>query len=521
MIIQRNVPVSVSDGTTLRVNVFRPSNPAPVILSMTPYGKDNAPDRIGKLAMRLAGVRFGHLNHSRLTGFESPDPRFWVAHGYAVVQGDTRGMHASDGTAGFLTDRDARDYTDVIAWAAGQPWSTGAVGLNGVSYLCMSQWRVAALRPAGLKAIVAWEGASDLLREFAYHGGIPESGFLSTWWKNRMIRGSRGGATMGEDFPSDARHHPLDGDYWRTKRADLAAIDVPALVAAGWADHGLHTRGTLLAYEQLRGPKWLFIHGRRKWETYYRPESLELQRRFLDHFLKEIPSGWLDEPTVRYEVRRSRDDYVTRTGAGWPLPAATEHKLYLDAGSMTLAERAPTVDATARYRITRRRRRGDRLRFVHTFTSETEIVGSIALNLWMSAAGDDMDVFAVIRKRNPAGTPVPFYGYNGFRRDGAAKGWLRASHRELDTVRSRPARPFHSHARTLPIRDHVPLQLSIEIWPSATLFERGSQLVVELVGHDADRYPALRHSDTVNRGPHTVLTGPSTASSLVFCTTGV
>ena len=85
-------------------------------------------------------------------------------------------MHASEGTAGFLTDRDARDYAEVIGWAAAQSWCTGAVGLNGVSYLCMSQWRVAALRPPGLKAIVAWEGASDLLREFAYHGGIPETG---------------------------------------------------------------------------------------------------------------------------------------------------------------------------------------------------------------------------------------------------------------------------------------------------------------------------------------------------------
>ena len=45
-------------------------------MSMTPYGKDKAPDRVGMLAMRAAGVRFGHLNCSRLTGFESPDPQF-------------------------------------------------------------------------------------------------------------------------------------------------------------------------------------------------------------------------------------------------------------------------------------------------------------------------------------------------------------------------------------------------------------------------------------------------------------
>ena len=100
MIVERDVAVQMPDGITLRVNVFRPDAVAPVVMSMTPYGKDKAPDRVGMLAMRAAGVRFGHLNCSSLTGFESPDPQFWVDHGYAVVQGDTRGMHASEGTAG-------------------------------------------------------------------------------------------------------------------------------------------------------------------------------------------------------------------------------------------------------------------------------------------------------------------------------------------------------------------------------------------------------------------------------------
>lgn len=121
MIVERDVAVQMPDGITLRVNVFRPDAAAPVVMSMTPYGKDKAPDRVGMLAMRAAGVRFGHLNCSRLTGFESPDPQFWVDHGYAVVQGDTRGMHASEGTAGFLTDRDARDYAEVIGWPPRSP----------------------------------------------------------------------------------------------------------------------------------------------------------------------------------------------------------------------------------------------------------------------------------------------------------------------------------------------------------------------------------------------------------------
>ena len=42
-----NLPVKVRDGTTLRVNVFRPNEPGtyPVIMSAHPYGKDHIPAR--------------------------------------------------------------------------------------------------------------------------------------------------------------------------------------------------------------------------------------------------------------------------------------------------------------------------------------------------------------------------------------------------------------------------------------------------------------------------------------------
>ena len=41
MIVERDVPVRVSDGNILRVNVFCPPSVAPVVMSMTPYGKEN------------------------------------------------------------------------------------------------------------------------------------------------------------------------------------------------------------------------------------------------------------------------------------------------------------------------------------------------------------------------------------------------------------------------------------------------------------------------------------------------
>jgi hypothetical protein len=191
--------------------------------------------------------------------------------------------------------------------------------------------------------------------------------------------------------------------------------------------------------------------------------------------------------------------------------------LYLDAASMTLTSQPNTLAHSASYSAVPHRRHSDRVRFTHRFTEDTEITGSMALTIWISTdEATDLDVFVAVRKRNPAGAVVPFYGYNGYVNDGVAKGWLRGSHRELDETRSRPERPFHAHRTIEPIQPGEPTQMTVEIWPSSTHFEAGSELVVEIVGHDADRYPVLRHKATVNRGTHTIHTGGATPSALVM-----
>src|SRR5262249_49099014 len=156
---ERDVPVRVRDGTTLRVNVFRPEVEDalfPVLMCAHPYGKDALPKRtpfgyLAPLMYRLLRqpdpVRF-----SALTTWEAPGPAFWVPRGYVVVNCDLRGCGHADGVGTLLSDQEAEDYYDLIEWAAAQPWSTGRVGLNGVSYLAISQWKVAALRPPHLAA---------------------------------------------------------------------------------------------------------------------------------------------------------------------------------------------------------------------------------------------------------------------------------------------------------------------------------------------------------------------------------
>jgi predicted acyl esterase len=150
------------------------------------------------------------------------------------------------------------------------------------------------------------------------------------------------------------------------------------------------------------------------------------------------------------------------------------------------------------------------------FDRTIELIGGMRLKLWISTSeGDDLDVFVVVRKLDSSGREVFFSGFNGYERDAVAKGWLRASHRELDLSRSTPLRPWHTHARIQKLRPGEIVPMEIEIWPSATIFEAGSILELTILGHDAVKYPAFRHEKLVNRGWHTIFTGGKFDSVLI------
>jgi putative CocE/NonD family hydrolase len=444
----------------------------------------------------------------------SPDPVYWVRQGYAVLQADVRGMHKSEGEAGILRQQDAEDYYDLIEWAASQPWCTGRIGLLGVSYLAMSQWRVAAMKPPHLRAIVPWEGATDLYRELAFHGGIPETRFTFFWARMRIQRGRNRRFPMAEDFLAQTAAHPLDDAYWASKRAVLEEIEVPALVCANWSDHGLHTRGSIEGFERISSnQKWLFTHGRKKWETFYGEEALACQKRFLDHFLRDTESGIERVPKVRLEVRTAYYKQEVRYEQSWPPASVRPASLYLCAKRGSLQREPAASEGTAQYRP--RSRNGNAV-FSCRFESAVELIGGMNLKLWVSTSEcDDLDLFVVLRKLDPAGKEVFFPGFNGYERDGLAKGWLRASHRQLDPARSTPLRPWHSHTEIQKLRPGQIVPLEIEIWPSATAFEAGSSLLLTIQGHDAARYPAFRHHKLVNGGVHTLYTGGQYDSCLI------
>jgi uncharacterized protein len=515
MAVEHDLAVPMRDGARLFANLYTPTakGPHPVIMSVTPYSKDNLPDRIGSFFMRLSGVKFGKINCSHLTGFESPDPVYWTQRGYAVVQADIRGMHRSEGQAGILRQQDAEDYYDLIEWAAARPWSTGRIGLLGVSYLAMSQWRVAALKPRHLCAIVPWEGVTDLYREFAFHGGIPETTFIPLWSKVRIEHGRNHRFPLAEDFLVERAAHPLDDAYWASKRPALENIDVPALVCASWSDHGLHTRGSIEGFERISSrQKWLFTHGRKKWETFYSEEALAWQRRFLDYFLRGVDNCMDQAPRVRLEVRKGFYQQEIRSEDCWPPPSVEPAVLYLCANTGSLQREPVASEGKMQYRS---ESRNGKAVFSCRFERPVELIGSMRLRLWVSTSeGNDLDLFVVLRKLDSTGSEVFFSGYNGYERDGLAKGWLRVSHQELDPSRSTPLRLRHRHTRIQKLRSNEIVPVDIEIWPSATLFEAGSSLQLTIQGHDAAKYPAFRHTNLVNCGMHTIYTGGRYDSSL-------
>lgn len=511
VLIERDLPVVLRDGVTVYVDVFRPPNATdvPVILTLNPYGK-HAPK--GFHLFPGAEVPSDAISHH--TVWEGPDPMWWAKRGYAVINADSRGSWRSQGDLVVLSGQEGEDGYDLVEWAAELPWCNGRVGMTGVSYLAVIQWRVAETRPPHLAAINPWEGWSDCYREYLFHGGIPETKFVKfTQWSCRC------GTGRVEDLPAMHEAHLMLDDYNRSKSvADLSVINVPSYCVTDWGDHGLHTRGTIEAWREMSSEhKWLEVHGRKKWQYYYRPESLHRQEVFFDHFLKGADDKVHSWPPVRIEVRERYYEGVERSEREWPL-ARTEYRAYaLDASDGSLVIDPPTGEASVGYDPDAA---DGRAVFDLRFATRTEITGYAKLRLWVETdEGEDMDLFVALQKLDREDRQVPFPYWSMMDDGQVALGWLRASHRELDEERSTPWQPRLRHDRQLPLRPGERQAVDIEIWPSSTLFEVGETLRLVIQGRDLHRYgigASQAHEDSANRGRHRIHTGGAHDSHLLL-----
>ncbi len=473
--VLRDLPVVVRDGTTLRVNVVVPAGGGqfPVLLSAHPYGKDKLPRRRGRgyrvniqyrILRQPVPVRF-----SALTGWEAPDPAWWAEQGYAVVNCDLRGAGTSEGSASLFSDQEGEDVYDLIEWAAAQPWSNGAVGMIGVSYLAISQWKAAALRPPSLKAICPWEGFTDAYRDLLRPGGIREDGFTRLW--SLGLRGVR----QSYRLTAEQRRHPLRDEWWRGLVPALEKITVPALICGSFSDNNLHSRGSIRAFEAVSSTdRFLYTHRGGKWATFYSPEARAAQLRFFDRYLRgrDVPAP----PRVRLEVRESRDVITSvREEDSWPLGRTEWRPLFLTAAG--LAAEPPSAAGQLTFGL---RSRGACWEW--TATADTEITGPLALRLWVEAHGaDDVDLFAGVEKWR-GGTYIPFEGSYGFGRDRITTGWLKASLRALDEQSSRPFDPVPAFSHAEPLGPGQVVPADIALGPSATCFRAGETLRLVVAG---------------------------------------
>ncbi|HZU14998.1 MAG TPA: CocE/NonD family hydrolase [Candidatus Dormibacteraeota bacterium] len=509
MRITWHAPIPMDDGVVLRADVFRPvaEGRYPVILTYGVYGKGLAfqegyPAQWQKLLQDHPEVAVGSSN--RYMNWETPDPERWVPHGYALVRVDSRGAGWSPGVLDVNSAREIQDLYACIEWAGTRPWSNGRVGMLGISYYASNQWRVAALQPPHLTAIIPWEGRADDYRDALYHGGI-YCEFRSKWFPIQVRnvqygvgeRGRRnpntgepvaGPLTLTEeelarnrvDQIQEIKRHPLDDEYHRASRVDWSRVTVPLLSAANWGGQGLHPRGNFEGFtEAASAQKWLEVHGGTHWGPFYSAYGLDLQRRFFDHFLKGIDNGWDRQPRVLLNVRHPGERFVLRAEGEWPLARTRWTRLYLDVRAMSLTEAVPEAEAAVEYEAL-----GDGVTFwMPPVREETEITGPLAARLFISSSTADADLFLVVRAFDPTGGEVTFQGALDPNTP-IANGWLRASHRKLDPARSLPYRPYHPHDEVQPLTPGQVYELEVEIIPTCIVLPPGYRLALSIRGKD-------------------------------------
>ena len=512
LFIERNLAIPLRDGTRIYCDLYRPEGRGgladlPVLLSWGPYGKHAVSNHVFWPA---SGVNPQWL--SPLTPFEGPDPARWGAIGYAVAVVDPRGAWLSEGDFHHNGSLEAQDCYDTIQWLAEQSWSNGKVGMTGVSYLaCIQLWAAAQMPPA-LAAINPWEGFTDWYREFAYHGGMLETGFLPR--ASDAIRFSLG---RTENTWENVLAHPLMDVYWRSKEIDLEAVEVPAYVVASWSDHGLHSRGTLEAFKRISSrQKWLEVHGQKKWANYYHPASQAKREAFFDHFLKGCPTALASWPRVSIEVRKRAGEATVRAENEWPLARQVATPYWLDMDAGTIGPERPPEAQNLSYDA----KQGSAV-FDCRFDRDVEITGHAKLRLWVQADGsNDMDLFVALEKFDASGAHVGMGFYAFYENGPVALGWLRVSHRALDLARSSELQPVQSHEAESLLSPSDIVPVDIEIWPSSTHFAAGEVLRLIVQGRDVHNealpnLPFARHEKTRNEGRHVLYGGGGYDSHLL------
>ncbi len=392
------------------------------------------------------------------------------------------------------------------------------MGLNGVSFLAISQFHVAACQayggpPPSLCCISPWEGLTDPYRDIFCFGGVEESGFPTFWWNTEVkpvINGTQ------EDFKNFEgciatdwlKEHPLYDDFWKAKAAKLEEITIPMLVCASFSDHGLHTMGSFRAFEKAKSKhKWVYTHRTGKWLSYYSQEVQKMTKEFMDCFLKDdTTSGFLEMPPVRLEVSSKLDEiHEVRYENDWPISRTQYTKLYLREQPNSLSIEKPDRNLEVVYPT----KKGKTL-FSFKFSEDTELSGYMKLRVWVEARAckeedpkpNDMAMFIAVNKLDQDGNSVRFNGSVGINGDMVTRGWCKVSRRELDPDESTEWHPVQKGTSEQKLKAGEIVPVDIELYPSSTFFAVGETLQLIIAADEIVPSPPYRKSAACNHGMH-------------------
>ncbi len=335
--------LSMSNGVRIAVTLHLPdtAGPWPVIFEARPYRKDDL-------------------------SWAAPIYRRFVEEGdYAVCRADVRGTGSSEGVAeDEYTEREWRDWLEVIDWLASQEWSTGAVAMYGTSYSGFNSLQVAALRPPALKAIVPIYATDRRYTDDVHYGGGARRGIDFLDYPLNMVAMNAlppVPAVYGEGWREEWRRRveanppwelrwleeQNEGPYWLhgSVCTDYDAIEAATLIVAGHAD-GYHNMA-FRTFEALRCPKRLLFG---PWSHMSPRLSLPGPRidhvpemlRWFDRYLKGIDNGVDRESPIVVFVRRSTrpqpdlDEYrgTWRLEPAWPPERLREERRELSTAAV-------------------------------------------------------------------------------------------------------------------------------------------------------------------------------------------
>jgi X-Pro dipeptidyl-peptidase len=346
----------------------------PVIFEHSPYRKDTWDD-VPYPSVLVDELPQSSLVHpSDLASGDQPARRptpdlpgtlddYYVPRGYAVVLGQSVGTGDSDGcpTSGDMVE--TLGTKAVIDWLngrakgfdeAGEPvtadWTSGTVGMTGVSYNGTLPNQVATTGVEGLKTIIPVSAISSWYDYYRANGLVVAPGTFQGEDTDILAQYTAGqaraqGPCADEIAELTARQDRITGDYsdfWRDRDYVFRVHKVQAsvMVVHGLNDWNVKTKHFAQWWDQLAHygvPRKIWLHqgghgGPGNAAQVTLPDGQtwtyrQIQNRWFDHWLWDVDNGIIDEPTAIVQ----REDRSYLTYPNWPDPAADDVSLRLGA----------------------------------------------------------------------------------------------------------------------------------------------------------------------------------------------